>query len=114
MSQRARTDRSTLSEWWWTVDKVTLLAIGTLMVAGLMTGLAASPSVAERNDLSFLYFVFRQLVFLLPAVALVVGFSFLPIKAVRRIALWIFIVALILTLVAVFFGENRNGASRWL
>ena len=42
----SRAQRTPFGEWWWTVDKLTLAAIGALMLAGVVLSLAASPPVA--------------------------------------------------------------------
>ena len=42
-----RAHRTPFGEWWWTVDKLTLAAIGALMLAGVVLSLAASPPVAS-------------------------------------------------------------------
>ena len=39
----ARTDRSALGQWWWTVDRWTLAAVIALMFVGAILVLAASP-----------------------------------------------------------------------
>src|ERR1700750_1871368 len=44
----SREQRTPLSEWWWTVDRLQLAAIIALMLAGIILSLAASPPVAAR------------------------------------------------------------------
>ena len=41
-----RADNSLLGRWWWTVDRWTLGAIGTLIGVGYIMMLAATPAVA--------------------------------------------------------------------
>ena len=48
MTALSRTDNSLLARWWWSVDRWTLGAIGTLIGFGYIMMLAASPAVAER------------------------------------------------------------------
>src|SRR6478752_6800170 len=55
----SRTQRTPFGDWWWTVDKLTLAAIGALMLAGVVLSLAASPPVAGRLGLDPFYFVNR-------------------------------------------------------
>ena len=64
-----RTDRSRLGIWWWTVDRMMLTTL-LLMVLGGVLVMAASPPVAERIGLGEHHFVFRQLMFMLPAVVM--------------------------------------------
>ena len=48
MPTLSRADNSLLGRWWWSVDRWTLGAIGTLIGFGYIMMLAASPAVAER------------------------------------------------------------------
>ena len=48
MSTFARTDRSELGRWWWTVDRWSLVAIVLLMGLGAILLLAASPAAGAR------------------------------------------------------------------
>ncbi|PKQ04641.1 MAG: cell division protein FtsW, partial [Alphaproteobacteria bacterium HGW-Alphaproteobacteria-11] len=75
MIRLARTNRSLAAEWWWTVDKWTLLCLVCLMVLGTVLALAASPAVAMRIDLPPFHFVYRQMAFFLPALAVMIGVS---------------------------------------
>ena len=65
----SRADRSRFAEWLWTVDHYLLAAFGLLMVGGVVLSFAASPPVAERLGLDTFFFVKRQALFLIPAVA---------------------------------------------
>jgi cell division protein FtsW len=47
----SRAQRTPFGEWWWTVDRYTLMAIGGLLLAGIVLSLAASPPVAGRLGL---------------------------------------------------------------
>ena len=62
-----RTDRSLLGIWWWTVDRWLLMTAIMLMVIGTLMVMAASPPVATRISLPEFHFVWRQLVYLMPA-----------------------------------------------
>ena len=44
----ARTDQSPIAQWWWTVDRWTLLALAVLIGFGSLLIMAASPAVADR------------------------------------------------------------------
>jgi ABC-type dipeptide/oligopeptide/nickel transport system permease component len=65
-----RADKSVLSDWWFTVDRLMFFGLLLLMGAGLVLSLAASPPIAERYDLEAFYFVRRHAALLLPAIAL--------------------------------------------
>ena len=110
----SRADRSRLTEWWFTVDHALLAAIFVLMAAGLVLSLAASPAVALKKGLPMFHFVERQLVFSLAGLATMLAVSLLTPVGVRRLALVLFVAAL-MGLVAVHAtGAEVNGARRWL
>jgi len=110
----SRAHRTLFGEWWWTVDRLTLAAIGALMLAGVVLSLAASPPVAGRLGLDPFYFVNRHILFLLPSIAVMLGVSFLNPTQVRRLSLLIFAVSLVLVAATPFFGPEIKGARRWL
>ncbi|HEY7232252.1 MAG TPA: putative lipid II flippase FtsW [Pseudolabrys sp.] len=110
----SRAQRTPFGEWWWTVDRLTLAAIGALMLAGIVLSLAASPPVAGRLGLDPFYFVNRHILFLLPSIALMLGVSFLNPRQIRRLSLVIFAVSLILVAATPAFGPEIKGARRWL
>lgn len=110
----SRVERSALANWWWTVDRLIIAALGALVVLGLVLTLAASPPVAERLGLSTFHFVNRQIAFLVPAVAVFFVASFLSPRHVRRAALIIFVVSLALIILALLFGHEVKGARRWI
>ena len=110
----SRAQRTLFGEWWWTVDRLTLAAIGALMLAGVVLSLAASPPVAGRLGLDPFYFVNRHILFLLPSIAVMLGVSFLNPQQIRRLSLVIFAVSLVLAAATPFFGPEIKGARRWL
>jgi len=110
----SRAERSILSDWWFTVDRVLLAAILVIIGAGLLLSLAASPSIALKRGLPTFYFVERHLVFALAAVAVMLGVSLLSPAGVRRLALGLLVAALLLMVLVLVTGAEINGARRWL
>ncbi len=110
----SRSDTSVLGRWWWTVDRWTLLAVGTLIGFGYIMMLAASPAVAERLHQSRDVFLLKQVVFLALAGLTVVGVSLLSPKGVRRLALLGCLAALALTAATLVMGVEIKGARRWI
>jgi len=110
----SRTERTTFGAWWWTVDKLMLAALATLMLAGIVLSLAASPPVAARLGLDPFYFVNRHVMFLAPAFLVLIATSFLPPRQLRRIALVVFAVSLVLTAATLWYGAEVKGARRWI
>jgi cell division protein FtsW len=109
-----REDKSLITDWWFTVDRVLLTAILVLMGVGIIVSLAASPAVADNKGLDAFYFVKRHVLIVLAGAVLMVGLSLQSPRMIRRIALVTFAVsvaAMVYTLVA---GEAINGARRWV
>lgn len=114
MALLSRTDRSLIANWWWTVDRWSLAAICSLIVAGVLLTLAASPAVAARIGLEPLHFVYKQLSFVAPALIAIIGVSLLGPRDVRRLALGVYVVSLLAMIAALFIGPEIKGAHRWL
>ena len=114
MPSLSRADTSTLGRWWWSVDRLTLLAIAVLIGFGYVMMLAASPAVAERIHVGRDAFILKQCVFLLLAAAVVVSVSLLSPKGVRRLALAGCVIALALTALTLVAGVEIKGARRWI
>jgi cell division protein FtsW len=110
----SRAQPTLFGEWWWTVDRLTLAALGALMLAGIVLCLAASPPVAARIGLDPFHFVNRQIFFLIPAGVVLIATSFLSPREIRKVALIVFIVSLVLVAATPFFGAEIKGARRWL
>jgi cell division protein FtsW len=109
-----RTDTSVVGRWWWTVDRWTLLAMALLIAIGAVLTMAASPAVAERIGLESFHFARRQLIFLVPAVMLMISISMLTPRAIRRLAIIGFIISMVLLAGTMIFGTEIKGATRWL
>ena len=77
MSTFARTDRSTIAQWWWTIDRWSILALLVLIGFGSLLVMAASPAVAERIGTDGLHFVRRYFAVLPAAMALMFAVSLL-------------------------------------
>ena len=114
MPTLSRSDNSVLGRWWWTVDRWTLGAIGTLIGFGYIMMLAASPAVAERIGSSRDLFILKQVFFLAAAGAIVVAVSLLSPRSIRRLAIVGCIIALVLTVATMVIGVEIKGARRWI
>jgi cell division protein FtsW len=110
----SRTERTTFAAWLWTIDKLMLAALATLMLAGIVLSLAASPPVAARLGLDPFYFVNRHVMFLAPAFLVLIATSFLPPRQIRRLALVVFAVSLVLVAATLWYGAEVKGARRWI
>jgi cell division protein FtsW len=110
----SRATRTPFAAWWWTIDRLCLAAVITVMLGGIVLSLAASPPVAARIGLDPFYFVNRHIVYLAPAIAVMIGVSFLSPRQMRRLALIVFVVSFTLVVATLFFGAEVKGARRWL
>src|SRR5712671_2208085 len=110
----ARDQHTPFSDWWWTVDKLLLAAIVALMLVGVILSLAASPPVATRIGLDPFHFFGRHVLFLLPALIVLVGVSFLSPKQIRRAALLVFAVSIVLIVATLLVGPEVKGSRRWI
>ncbi|PLW75546.1 putative lipid II flippase FtsW [Cohaesibacter celericrescens] len=109
-----RTRKNILTEWWWTIDRPMLLALVLMLFSGLVLSMAASPAVAERLNLNSYHFVIRHAIFLPMALGLMVGVTFLNPRTVRRIALVVFVGALLGMVLTLVLGFSAKGAQRWI
>lgn len=110
----SRADRSRFAKWFWTVDHYLLAAFLLLMIGGVVLSFAASPPVAERIGVETFYFVKRQAMFLIPGVAIMLSGSLLSPRMVRRVALAVFIVSIIMMVATLFMGFEAKGSRRWI
>jgi cell division protein FtsW len=110
----SRTERTLFAEWWWTIDRLMLAAIGALMLAGIVLLLAASPPIAAKLGLDPFHFVNRQILYLVPAIAVMLATSFLSPHQIRRLALAVFIIGMVLLAATLVFGAEVKGARRWI
>src|SRR6201995_969699 len=110
----SREERTPLSEWWWTVDRLQLAAIIALMLAGIILSLAASPPVAVRIGLDPFHFFNHHVMFLLPAFIVMIAVSFLSPRQIRRTALIVFAVSVALIVATLLIGPEVKGSRRWI
>jgi cell division protein FtsW len=110
----SRAEPSLSGRWWWSIDRVILGTLVALMVSGVVLLMAGGPPVAERLGLSTFHFVNRQAVYLLLAMTIFIGVSFMTPRQVRRAALLIFTVSLAMVVATLYLGVEVKGARRWL
>ncbi len=111
----ARSDRSQLGVWWWTVDRWMLGIVGLLIFIGVLMSFGASPAAAARMNLGDpFHFAVRQCVFAGAAAVILISASMLDVKGVRRAAFIIWAVAILVMIALPFIGHSAKGATRWL
>lgn len=110
----AREREPVLPRWWRTIDRWTLSCVFVLFGIGLLLGLAASPPLAEKNNLPYFYFVQRQVFFGGIALVTMVLVSMMDPHKVRRVAVVGFLGAFVALALLPFLGTDfGKGAMRW-
>ncbi len=111
----ARTDRSWLGLWWWTTDRLLLGATALLIGLGVMLSFGSSPAAAARIGLSDpFHFAVRQCIYGAIAAVILVMVSALSPKGVRRLALFTYVIAIVIMMALPIVGHSAKGAARWL
>src|SRR5687768_14433404 len=114
-----RSDMSALGRWFWEIDKLLLILVVVLISIGLIAVAAASPAAATRysgGGISFapLYYFYRQLVWTLVAVPVLIAVSMLPKPTARRLSIAGAVLFTGLLFLVPFLGVEVNGARRWI
>ncbi|MDR2723784.1 MAG: putative lipid II flippase FtsW [Holosporaceae bacterium] len=110
----SRESNSILGKWWWTVDRIILFAFLVLMALGILLAATATPMVADRIGIEKLYFLKRHLLYLAPALAITFFISLLDEPRIKKFALVLFFISILLTFMTLTVGVEIKGARRWL
>ena len=109
-----RSDSSWFTEWRRTLDWGLVAGIMLLAAIGMLMSLAAGPSAAARIGYTDPYhFVYRQALFSVIGVSLMLTVSLLDRTWARRFALLIFAGSFVLMIVLLLVGREINGAQSW-
>ncbi|HKK31910.1 MAG TPA: putative peptidoglycan glycosyltransferase FtsW [Alphaproteobacteria bacterium] len=114
MNLFARTDRSILGRWWWTVDHWTLGAVLGLLVIGIVLIGSGSVGVSNTIGLDPFHFLGRHLLYAPVALGVLLAASLLTPRDVRLAAVGLYAVTLLLLAAVLVFGEEAKGARRWI
>jgi cell division protein FtsW len=114
-----RSDRSALGRWFWEIDRVLLILVAVLISIGLIAVAAASPAAANRLsgggiNVAPLYHFYRQLVWIMVAVPVLLVVSMLPRTVARRLSIVGAIVFTFCLFLVPMIGVEVNGSRRWL
>jgi cell division protein FtsW len=92
-----------------------LLIIALLLsVIGLIVVYAISPGLAATKHVSTNYFVIKQTIAIALGLAAFAVCSYLPVVALKKLKVILIWTAFAGALAVFFFGEEINGASRWM
>jgi cell division protein FtsW len=114
-----RGDRSPLGVWFWELDRILLALMLTLIAIGVLAVAAASPAGAKRlssatTELPALYFFYRQLVWLMMGIPLMLFISMYPREQAKRFGIVSFCVFLAALVLVPVLGHEVNGSKRWI
>jgi cell division protein FtsW len=114
MPTLSRADTSIVGRWWWSIDRVMLVALAMLVGTGYVLALAATPA----NNLSFAdprtLVMIKQIAYLATGGVIMLGVSLLTLRQVKLTALAIGIVFLLLTAFTLVHGVTIDGGQRWI
>lgn len=114
MRRFLRSSRHPAVRWWWSLDRLSLLVIFLLVLAGLIFVTTASSGVARTYDVDPNYFARRQFVFMLGAVPLMLFMTTLNSKMLKWFSALLFVVGCLGVTATLFVGADVKGASRWI
>jgi len=111
----ARTDRSPLGMWWWTIDHVLLGATAILIVLGVVLSFGSSPAAVARIGLDNpFHFAQRQCLYAAVGAVILLAVSMASPRGIRRISFFVYTVAILMMMTLPFIGHEAKGAARWL
>jgi cell division protein FtsW len=114
MTAFSRTDRSLLSQWWWTVDHKLIVAAFLTAGVGVLLVSASGTAVASRIGLDGGHFVQKHLQMLGPALLVMMLASFLTPRQVVQASALMLAGCVVLMAATLFVGIEIKGARRWL
>jgi cell division protein FtsW len=114
MPALSRADTSVIGRWWWSVDRVTLLALSVLIGIGYVLALAATPGLSLHLSDPHTMVMVKQILFLALGAGTMIGISMLSLRQVKLAALGMGIVFFLLTGFTLMHGVEVDGAHRWI
>jgi cell division protein FtsW len=119
IARLGRGDRSSFGLWFWEIDRVLLLIVSILIVMGLIAVAAASPASAQRyseGSVQFapLHYFWRQLVWVMIGLPVMIAISMMPKDLARRFALGMAAFFSVMLAAVPIIGNSANGAQRWI
>jgi cell division protein FtsW len=114
-----RGDRSSIGLWFWEIDRVLLLLVTIVISIGLIAVAAASPASAERYSggavqFSALHYFWRQLIWVVVGLPVMIVISMMPKDLARRFALGMAAFFSVLLAAVPIIGVSANGSQRWI
>ncbi len=119
MKHLSRNDRTLVGRWFWTIDKTLLAMVMLLIGLGIVAVAAAAPAAAHRYSggtvrIGDLYYLKRQIMWILAGVPVMLATSMLPVDWAKRVAIGGTVVFILALFAVPFLGSEVNGAVRWI
>ncbi len=109
-----RTDESGFTSWWFEIDRKLLIMILVLIGVGLFAAYSVGSVSAARTGLPWFYYIKKSLIFLIPALTILIGSSFLTKKQVFWVAVANAAFAFLLFSKSIVAPDIINGVKRWV
>lgn len=103
-----------IKQWWREIDQQSVIAYAILIALSFMLVTTTSSAVARKIGLVSDYFSTRQVIFLTTGLILMIFFSMLDERWIKRIAIMGFLFSVFMLIVVKFFGYEVKGATRWI
>jgi cell division protein FtsW len=115
----SRNNKTALGRWFWTIDKPLLAMVLLLIGLGVIAVAAASPAAAHRYSggnvhVGDLYYLKRQILWVMAGVPLMLGVSMLPVVWAKRVAIAGTAFCILALMAVPIVGFEANGAVRWI
>ncbi len=109
-----RTDESLITSWWFEIDRKLLGMVLVLIAVGLFAAYSVGSVSAARVGLEWHYYLGKSLIFLFPALFILIGSSFLTKKQVIWLSVINVCFAFLLFGKSVIAPDYINGVKRWV
>ena len=102
-------------EWWKNIDKFIFILVVSMFFLGLFFSLVSTSIIAsDRLDTNTYYFFIKHLSFVILAIILLIGFSFLSQDKLYKLSKIFFVIAFFFLILVPFIGTEVKGSKRWI
>ncbi len=107
--------KENVKNYWRNIDKAMFISFLLLFILGVFFSFASTSTLAgERLNKDYYFFFSKHLIFAISAIFLMILISSIQFNLFKKILIPIFIIALILLILVLFYGVEVKGSKRWL